>query len=85
MPSGYYIYNPKVEKISYDINDNTVYKFIDWGNNFVGEDEDKRYSTTDKDEFAEYLNTYSDNAAKIPFWITVKDGVIQIIQEQLVP
>jgi beta-lactamase regulating signal transducer with metallopeptidase domain len=86
MPNGYYIYNPQNEEIEYEVNENTEYRFIDWGNNFASSDEDRfHYSTKDKEEFSEYLNTYTDKAAKVPFWITIKDGVVQIIEEQYVP
>jgi len=40
---------------------------------------------SDFEEFIEYLNTYTDKGTKVPFWITIKDGVVQIIQEQYVP
>ena len=86
MPNGYYIYNPKIEKNEYEVDENTEYRFIDWGNNFASSDEDRfHYSTKDKEEFIEYLNTYTDKAAKVPFWISIKDGAVQIIEEQYVP
>lgn len=72
--------------IPHRVNENTEYRFIDWGNNFASSDEDRFHnSTKDKEGFIEYLNTYTDKAAKVPFWITIKDGAVQIIEEQYVP
>ncbi len=86
MPNGYYIYNLEIEKFEYEVDENTEYRFIDWENSFASSDADRfHYSTKDKEEFVEYLNTYTDKATKVPFWITIKDGVVQIIEEQYVP
>ncbi|WP_166245251.1 hypothetical protein [Paenibacillus turpanensis] len=84
MASGYYIYNPSSDLKSFQINEKTVYSFIDWGTDFVGEDEDRRYSTTKQEEFIKYLNTYSDKAAKVPFWVETKDGYVVSIKEEQV-
>lgn len=84
MPNGYYIYNPSSDTVSFEVNDKTVYNFIDWGNDFVGTSEDRNYSTTNQEEFIEYLNTYSDKAAKVPFWIETKGGYIVTVTEQFV-
>lgn len=86
MPNGYYIYNPEIDEIEFQVDKNAEYRFIDWGNNFASSDEDRfHYSTKDKEEFIDYLNTYTDKAAKVPFWISIKDGDVQIIEEQYVP
>lgn len=84
MPNGYYIDNPVVETLPFEVNEKTEYNFIDWGNNFVSEDEDRRYSTTNKEDFIRYLNTYSDKAAKVPFWIEVNGRYVERITEKLV-
>ena len=84
MPSGYYIYNPSSDIVLFEVNKKTTYNFIDWGNNFVGKNEDRNYSTTNQDEFIKYLNTYSDKAAKVPFWIKTQNGYVISITEQLV-
>ncbi len=84
MPNGYYIHNPREDILGFYVNEDTQYNFIDWGNDFVGMDEDRFYSTTDKEEFIRYLNTYSDMAAKVPFWIETKDGYVVSITEQFV-
>jgi len=86
MPNGYYIYNSEIEEKEYELDEYTEYRFIDWGNDFSSSDEERfDYSTKDKEEFIEYLNTYTDKAAKVPFWISIKDGAVQIIEEQYVP
>lgn len=82
MPNGYYIYNPSSDIVSFEVNDKTVYNFIDWGNDFVNKKENRKYSTTNQEEFIKYLNTYSDKAAKVPFWIEVKDGYVINVTEQ---
>lgn len=81
MPNGYYIYNPREDNLAFLVNEKTEYNFIDWGNNSVGMDEVRFYSTKDKDEFIRYLNIYSDNAAKVPFRIETKDGYVLSITE----
>ncbi|WMJ77486.1 MULTISPECIES: M56 family metallopeptidase [unclassified Sedimentibacter] len=86
MPNGYYIYNPEVEQIVYEVGENAEYRFIDWGNDFASSDEDRfHYSTKDKEEFIRYLNTYSNKAVNVPFWIKMQDSVVVIIEEQYVP
>ncbi|PKM68646.1 MAG: hypothetical protein CVU95_03325 [Firmicutes bacterium HGW-Firmicutes-2] len=86
MPNGYYIHNPEIEQIPYEVDDKTEYRFIDWRNDFSSnEDGSLLYSTTDKDEFNAYLSTYLEIAANVPFWVTTKDGVVQIIEEQYIP
>ncbi|WP_432666744.1 hypothetical protein R9X47_10320 [Wukongibacter baidiensis] len=84
MPNGYYIYNPSSDTVSFELNEETVYNFIDWGNDFVDENEDRNYSTTNKEEFIKYLNTYSDKGAKVPFWIETKGGYVMRVTEQFV-
>jgi hypothetical protein len=84
MPNGYYIHNPREDNLAFQVNGDTEYNFIDWGNDFVEVDEDRFYSTTDKGEFIRYLDTYSDRAAKVPFWIETKDGYVLSITEQFV-
>lgn len=84
MPNGYYMYNPSSDTVSFELIDNAVYNFIDWGNDFVGMNEDRNYSTTSKEDFIEYLNTYVDKAAKVPFWVDIKDGHVISVTEQFV-
>lgn len=84
MPNGYYIYNPSSATVPFELNKKTVFNFIDWGNDFVGENEDRNYSTTNQAEFIKYLDTYSDKAAKVPFLIETKDGNLISITEKFV-
>lgn len=81
MPNGYFILNQDFELSSYRIG-NTSYTYINWGET----DPDKRILTTRAGwEFIEYLSTYTDNGAGIPFWVEVKDGEVISITEQYVP
>ena len=81
MPNGYYIYNMSTDKVSFYISEETEYNFLDWGQDFVTEGEDRNYSTTDIEEFLEYLDTYLDKGERVPFWIEIKDdSVISIIE-----
>lgn len=84
MPNGYYIYNPTSDTVTFNLSETTVYNFIDWGNDFVGEDEDRNYSTENQDEFIRYLNTYSDKAIRVPFWIEVEEDYVITITEQFI-
>lgn len=85
MPNGYYIYNLGTEK-EYVLTEKTAYNFIDSDLLFVeNKDGDRKYTTTEKDEFIQYLNTsYSDSppAQNVPFLIQVKDGKVISITEQ---
>ncbi|ADL05695.1 hypothetical protein [Lacrimispora saccharolytica] len=82
MPGGYYIYNESDETISFTIDDKTKFTFFDVGNLFVSEDDDKKYTTTDKEQFRKFLYGNRDIPAKTPFWVEVQgDKVISIIEE----
>lgn len=87
MPSGYHIYNPDIEWAEYKLTNNTIYTFFDFSNLFIkGEDSDKLYSTTKKEEFIQYLKTtYTDTppAQKVPFFIQVKDSKVLSIEEKV--
>lgn len=86
MPNGYYIHNPVTEALEYEVSEAAEYRFINWGNAFGGGEQDSfHYSTTDRQQFSDYLDTYSDRAVTVPFWITVREGVVQKIEEQYVP
>lgn len=81
MPNGYFIMNEDFELNSYRIG-NTTYTYINWGET----DPDKRIrSTRAAWEFMNYLSTYTDNGAGIPFWVEVMDGEVLSITEQYVP
>lgn len=55
MPSGYYLYNPSSDIVSFGLNEKTVYNFVDWGNDFVSKNENRNYSTINKEDFIKYL------------------------------
>lgn len=81
MPDGYFIRNEDFELNSYRIG-NTAFTYINWGET----DPEKRIRTTRAAwEFMEYLSTYTDNGAGIPFWVEVMDGEVLSITEQYVP
>jgi len=86
MPSGYCIYNQEVEKITYELTDETTYTFTDLTGVFVkNEDDEKVYTTTKVEDFVKYLNeTYSDSppAQNVPFFIEVKDGKVISVTEK---
>ena len=69
--NGYYIHNPEEILTEYKLTDETVYNFIDWHNDFVEEGEDRNYSTTKREEFIEYLESYIDSQPKMPFLFEV--------------
>ncbi len=58
MFCGRYIYNESSDTIPFKLNEKTVYNFVDWRNDFISEGKDNNYSTTNKDEFINHLNTY---------------------------
>lgn len=84
MPNGYYIHNPTTEIASYQLNDQTVYHFIDWGNDFVGENENRNHTTNSLEEFNRYLNTYSDKGAKLLFWVETQGDEVLSVNEQFI-
>ena len=82
--NGYYIHNPEEILTEYKLTDETVYNFIDWHNDFVEEGEDRNYSTTKREEFIEYLESYNDSQPKMPFLFELSDeNVIKIIEEPM--
>lgn len=61
MPDGYYIYNPDEETVTWDLDGQTVYTFIDWNGDFTRSDYPEEYTTTDVAEFQKYIGTYEDS------------------------
>lgn len=81
MPNGYYIYNPSIDTISFEIAKDTVYSFIATEDlPFIKKGEDRNYSTTKIEEFAEFLKRVNPDRAV--FWVEVKDGNVVSITEQ---
>lgn len=82
MPDGYYINNTETELETYNLTDETVYNFIDWKNDFVEEGSSREFSTTNKDDFVKYLNTYEDSQPQMPFFFTISDNDVVNITEK---
>lgn len=81
MPNGYYLYNPEGSTINLKVNDDTIYRFINWSYKYSG---DRMHVTNRINEFKEYLDEYKDS--KIPFWVEYNtDGSIKSIMQQYVP
>ena len=75
MPDNYYIDDPTDELLYFTLDEQTRYNFYDMGNLFVTEDMDKKYTTTKREEFLQFLKP-NDPATpvRIPFEIQVLDG-----------
>lgn len=86
MPNGYYIRNLDKEKESYVLTEETTYTFVDFNLLFVeGTDGDRLYTTMEKEEFIQHLNTsYSDSppAQNVPFFIQIRDGKVTNVTEK---
>lgn len=81
MPNGYYIYNPRTDKVSLKLGENIEYNFVALESlPFIKEGDDRNYSTTIKEEFMEFLNNVKSD--KIVFWVEVKDGFVINITEE---
>lgn len=85
MPNGYYIYNESEELSYFEINNETEFTFFDLGNLFVKEGDDKKYTTTDKEEFRQFLYGSDDVPRRTPFWIKVRGNTVLSVTEQFVP
>lgn len=84
MPNGYYIYNIDTETEEYLLTENTRYNFIDWENIFVEEGADRNYSTTNKEDFIKYINSYDNSQPGMPFFFELSDNeVISIIEKPM--
>lgn len=86
LPNGYFIYNPNIEKNTYELTADTIYTFTDYHLLYIEEaDGDRIYRTTEIEHFMNHLNTsYSDQppASKVPFFIEVKEGEVVSITEE---
>ncbi len=79
MPNGYYIHNESEDIKSFTLDEKTQYHFYDTGNLFVKEEDDKRYSTTDLEQFELFLYGDDDIPLHTPFEIEVQgENVISI-------
>ena len=86
LPSGYYIHNPIIETVSFELTDDTIYTFTDFNLLFVeNADSNRLYTTTKKKEFLKHLDTsYSDYppAQKVPFFVEVTDEKVVSVTEE---
>ena len=86
MPNGFFIHNAAIEALVFEVAEKAEYRFVDWNNEFSESVEDGfPYSTTNKNEFIKHLKSYKDESIYVPFWITIKDGIVQMIEEQYLP
>lgn len=83
MPNGYYIHDLNAETIAFELIDGTLYTFTDVNLLFVEDAEsDRRYSTTDKEQFVEHINmSLTSGQVTYPFFIEVSDGKVRSITE----
>ena len=82
MPNGYYIHNPETVLEEFALTKETMYNFIDWKNDFVQKGENREFSTTNKDGFIKYLNTYEDSQPKMPFFFKISGKEVISITEK---
>ena len=82
MTDGYYIYNPDEETVTWKLDRQTVYTFIDWNSDFTGSDYPEEYTTTDAAEFQKYIGTYEDSQPGMPLFFQIEDGAVKIILEK---
>lgn len=82
MPDGYYIYNQDTETVTWKLDSQTVYMFIDWNGDFTGFEYPEEYTTTDLQEFRKYIETYKDAAPGMPFFFQIENGVVRLILEK---
>ncbi len=79
---GYYFYNADEEATVLKCGEDTVYTFIDWYGMFTGGEYPEEYTTTDAEEFLQYLETYTDAKPGMPFFFTVENGYVKQITEK---
>ncbi len=81
MPNGFYIYNPKHYLDTFMVNEYTQYHFM---RRKTESDELNEYTTTDKNEFYNYLNGYKEGSIP-PFWVQTRGGYVTSVREQYLP
>lgn len=82
MLDGYYIYNPDTEMKIWNLDAQTVCIFIDWNGDFTGSEYPEEYTTTDVQEFRDYIETYENAAPGMPFFFQVENQVVKLILER---
>lgn len=68
MPNGYYLHDVSQELIECRFTDETVYTFIDWSRMFTKEGEDWTVTTTDREMFRQYVDSYYNSLPGMPFF-----------------
>jgi len=78
FPSGFYIYNPKIEAMPLRLTDQTKYLIID-------PETGNTTKTVGRSEFLNYLNKSPSFYNTKLFWISETNGNVEFIKEQYVP
>ncbi len=87
-PTGYEIFNEIQEEVTYELADEVNFIFTDVYRLFIAdENDDRAYTTTNKNEFLKHLGEYNLNdiplfEQKIPYFIEVQDGKVISITEE---
>lgn len=82
---GYELNNPEKDTVTWKIDENTEFIFLDWGRDFIKEEipcESITVKTKDRELFRCYLSTYKNSKPGMPFFFEVEDGVIKRIFEK---
>jgi len=80
--SGYYIHNPDTKTITWNLDNNIVYTFVDWGGDFTESGYPEEYTTTDTAIFQQYVGTYDHSLPGMPFFFQVESGTVKLILEK---
>ena len=82
---GYYLNNPDKKTLTWKIDENTEYIFLDWGRDFIIEDSSTTgitVKTKDRELFRCYIATYKNSKPGMPFFFEVEDGVVKRVVEK---
>lgn len=83
---GYYINNPDENTLTWKIDGNTEYIFLDWGHDFIKEEASSMtgmtIKTKDRELFRCYIATYKNSKPGMPFFFEVENGVVKRIVEK---
>lgn len=82
---GYALNNPDTSTLTWKIDENTEFIFLDWGRDFIKEEipfKSITVRTNDKDLFRCYLTTYKNSKPGMPFFFEVENGLVKLIYEQ---
>lgn len=81
LTNGYFEYNPEDILVTFKINEDTVYSFIDWDHQYELPEGAMNYVTKDYNEFKAYLSTYTNGIPGMPLFFDIQDGIITQIVE----